>query len=151
MKPSAYSRRPKQLNANMNVVPYIDVMLVLLVIFMVATPMMKTGVDVDLPQEQTQSLDTSTQMPVIVSLSKNGELFINYDTKNLAVTNDQLIGTLQQIQNSEQTKGNGIQVMVNADQTNQYGDIMELMANIQQAGVQKVGLLTGNTPQPNKP
>lgn len=150
MKPSAYSRRPKQLNANMNVVPYIDVMLVLLVIFMVATPMMKTGVDVDLPQEQTQSLDTSTQMPVIVSLSKNGELFINYDTKNLAVTNDQLIGTLQQIQNSEQTKGNGIQVMVNADQTNQYGDIMELMANIQQAGVQKVGLLTGN-PTPNKP
>lgn len=150
MKPSAYSRRPKQLNANMNVVPYIDVMLVLLVIFMVATPMMKTGVDVDLPQEQTQSLDTSTQMPVIVSLSKNGELFINYDTKNLAVTNDQLIGTLQQIQNSEQTKGNGIQVMVNADQTNQYGDIMALMANIQQAGVQKVGLLTGN-PTPNTP
>lgn len=150
MKPSAYSRRPKQLNTNMNVVPYIDVMLVLLVIFMVATPMMKTGVDVDLPQEQTQSLDTSTQMPVIVSLSKNGELFINYDTKNLAVTNDQLIGTLQQIQNSEQNKGNGIQVMVNADQTNQYGDIMELMANIQQAGVQKVGLLTGN-PTPNTP
>lgn len=150
MKPSAYSRRPKQLNANMNVVPYIDVMLVLLVIFMVATPMMKTGVDVDLPQEQTQSLDTSTQMPVIVSLSKNGELFINYDTKNLSVTNDQLIGTLQQIQNSEQTKGNGIQVMVNADQTNQYGDIMALMANIQQAGVQKVGLLTGN-PTPNTP
>ncbi len=144
MKQNAYSRRPKQLNANMNVVPYIDVMLVLLVIFMVTTPMMKTGVDVDLPQEQTQNLDTGTQMPVIVSMSKSGELFINYDMKNLTVTNDQLISTLQQIQNEEKTKGSNIQVMVNADQTNQYGDIMGLMANIQQAGIQKVGLLTGN-------
>ncbi len=144
MKQNAYSRRPKQLNANMNVVPYIDVMLVLLVIFMVTTPMMKTGVDVDLPQEQTQNLDTGTQMPVIVSMSKSGELFINYDMKNLIVTNDQLISTLQQIQNEEKTKGSSIQVMVNADQTNQYGDIMGLMANIQQAGIQKVGLLTGN-------
>ena len=60
------------LNAEMNVVPYIDVMLVLLVIFMVTAPMLITGVDVDLPKEQTNTISQS-QLPVIVSLTSNGE------------------------------------------------------------------------------
>lgn len=152
MKNTAYSRKQKPLNATMNVVPYIDVMLVLLVIFMVATPMMTTGVDVDLPEEQTQSIDTGVQMPVIVSLSDDGQLFISYqDHDNTPVDKDGLIETLQQLQNSTQANGtnansntNGIQVMVNADQSNEYGKIMSLMASIQQSGVQKVGLLTGS-------
>lgn len=144
MRQSPYNRVKKPLNANMNVVPYIDVMLVLLVIFMVATPMMKTGVDVDLPSEQTQSLETGLQLPVIVTLSDTGKIFMSYDqNKDIAVNNDELINTLLKLQNNS-LDNNGLQVMINADQKNDYGSIMALMANIQQAGIKKVGLLTGS-------
>ena len=76
MKANPYSRsRPQKLNASMNVVPYIDVMLVLLVIFMVTAPMLTTGVDIDLPKAQTKSLQQGTQLPVIVSLKSDGQLY----------------------------------------------------------------------------
>ena len=78
MKQSPYRREKKALNAEMNVVPYIDVMLVLLVIFMVTAPMLITGVDVDLPKEQTNTMSQS-QLPVIVSLTGSGEIFISYE------------------------------------------------------------------------
>ena len=78
MKPSPYSRKKTALNAEMNVVPYIDVMLVLLVIFMVTAPMLTTGIDVDLPKEQTTSMSQS-QLPVIISLTSSGEIFISYE------------------------------------------------------------------------
>lgn len=144
MRQNPYNRVKKPLNANMNVVPYIDVMLVLLVIFMVATPMMKTGVDVDLPSEQTQSLETGLQLLVIVTLSDTGKIFMSYDQNtDIAVNNDELINTLLKLQNNS-LDNNGLQVMINADQKNDYGSIMALMANIQQAGITKIGLLTGS-------
>lgn len=79
MKPNPYGREKKALNAEMNVVPYIDVMLVLLVIFMVTAPMLITGVDVDLPKEQTNTMSQS-QLPVIVSLTDKGDIFISYES-----------------------------------------------------------------------
>lgn len=144
MKPSPYSRKKPALNAEMNVVPYIDVMLVLLVIFMVTTPMLTTGVDVDLPKEQTNSLSQS-QLPIIVSLTDNGEIFISYENNvDLPVSEPELIDTLSTLQSQNADAGTSpLQVMINADQNNQYGTIVELMANLQQAGIQKVGLLTG--------
>ena len=144
MKPSPYSRKKPALNAEMNVVPYIDVMLVLLVIFMVTTPMLTTGVDVDLPKEQTNSLSQS-QLPIIVSLTDSGEIFISYENNvDLPVSEPELIDTLSTLQSQNADAGTSpLQVMINADQNNQYGSIVELMANLQQAGIQKVGLLTG--------
>lgn len=144
MKPSPYSRKKPALNAEMNVVPYIDVMLVLLVIFMVTTPMLTTGVDVDLPKEQTNSLSQS-QLPIIVSLTDSGEIFISYENNvDLPVSEPELIDTLSTLQSQNAEAGTApLQVMINADQNNQYGSIVELMANLQQAGIQKVGLLTG--------
>ena len=144
MKPSPYSRKKPALNAEMNVVPYIDVMLVLLVIFMVTTPMLTTGVDVDLPKEQTNSLSQS-QLPIIVSLTDSGEIFISYENNvDLPVSEPELIDTLSTLQSQNADAGTSpLQVMINADQNNQYGAIVELMANLQQAGIQKVGLLTG--------
>ncbi len=144
MKPSPYSRKKPALNAEMNVVPYIDVMLVLLVIFMVTTPMLTTGVDVDLPKEQTNSLSQS-QLPIIVSLTDSGEIFISYENNvDLPVSEPELIDTLSTLQSQNADAGTSpLQVMINADQNNQYGTIVELMANLQQAGIQKVGLLTG--------
>lgn len=142
MRPSPFARRNKALNADMNVVPYIDVMLVLLVIFMVTTPMLTTGVNVDLPKAETKNVGNGTQMPVIVSLMANGEIFMSYENDiDLPVSEDELIDTLVRLQNQE--GGQALKVMINADQNNQYGMIMQLMANLQQAGVEKVGLLTG--------
>ncbi|MEN6670584.1 protein TolR [Psychrobacter sp. B38] len=144
MKQSPYRREKKALNAEMNVVPYIDVMLVLLVIFMVTAPMLITGVDVDLPKEQTNTMSQS-QLPVIVSLTDSGEIFVSYENNvDLPVTEPELIDTLSTLQNQSSDAGaQPLQVMINADQNNQYGAIMTLMASLQQAGIQKVGLLTG--------
>ena len=128
----------------MNVVPYIDVMLVLLVIFMVTAPMLITGVDVDLPKEQTNTISQS-QLPVIVSLTDSGEIFISYENNiDLPISEPELIDTLTNLQNQNTDAGaQPLQVMINADKNNQYGAIMTLMATLQQAGIQKVGLLTG--------
>lgn len=144
MKQSPYRREKKALNAEMNVVPYIDVMLVLLVIFMVTAPMLITGVDVDLPKEQTNTMSQS-QLPVIVSLTDNGEIFISYENNtDLPISEPELINTLSNLQNQSSNAGTQpVQVMINADQNNQYGAIVTLMATLQQAGIQKVGLLTG--------
>ncbi len=144
MKPSPYSRKKNSLNSDMNVVPYIDVMLVLLVIFMVTAPMLTTGIDVDLPKEQTTSL-SQNQLPVIISLTSSGEIFISYENNmDMPVSEPELIDTLSNLQTQSNAEtGQPIQIMINADQNNQYGAIVTLMANLQQAGIQKVGLLTG--------
>ena len=144
MKPNPYGREKKTLNAEMNVVPYIDVMLVLLVIFMVTAPMLITGVDVDLPKEQTNTMSQS-QLPVIVSLTDKGDIFISYESNiDVPVSEPELINTLSNLQSqSDNSNAEPVQVMINADQNNQYGAIMTLMATLQQAGIEKVGLLTG--------
>ena len=144
MKPNPYGREKKALNAEMNVVPYIDVMLVLLVIFMVTGPMLITGVDVDLPKEQTNTMSQS-QLPVIVSLTDKGDIFISYESNvDVPVSEPELINTLSNLQSqSDNSNAEPVQVMINADQNNQYGAIMTLMATLQQAGIEKVGLLTG--------
>ncbi|MDE0490361.1 protein TolR [Psychrobacter sp. A3] len=144
MRQSPYRREKKPLNAEMNVVPYIDVMLVLLVIFMVTAPLLITGVDVDLPKEQTNTMSQS-QLPIIVSLTASGELFISYENNiDMPISEPELINTLSNLQTQNSNTGKPpVQVMINADQNNQYGAIMTLMASLQQAGVEKVGLLTG--------
>ena len=147
MKANPYSRnRSQKLNAGMNVVPYIDVMLVLLVIFMVTAPMLTTGVDIDLPKAQTKSLQQGTQLPVIVSLKSDGQLYLStQDKTDEPMSEAALIATLNNLQSQPQYQFDGkpnVNVMINADQSNQYGDIIQLMANLQQAGIQKVGLLT---------
>lgn len=157
MRPNPFARRNKSLNANMNVVPYIDVMLVLLVIFMVTAPMLTTGVEVDLPKERTNSLSQAEQLPIIISMTDTGELFMTYELRgasnsermaqaDLPVDTDTLMEQLTNLQQfSDEHGGQPLQVMVNADQHNLYGDIMSVMATIQQVGITNVGLLT-NTP-----
>ncbi len=147
MKTSPFSRPThRKVNASMNVVPYIDVMLVLLVIFMVTAPMLTTGVDIDLPKASTKALSQGTQLPVIVSLKRSGEIFMSYQDKtDVPMTQSELIAKLQELQSLPEYQLNGVpnvNVMINADQGNAYGDIMQLMANLQQAGIQKVGLMT---------
>lgn len=151
MKANPYQRQRKPLNSDMNVVPYIDVMLVLLVIFMVTAPMLTTGVEVDLPKQQTNALPTDTELPVIVTLTEIGELFLDYEGNQteIPVTELELIDTLSGLQAKRKTEtGQNLQVMLNADKNNQYGSIVVLMGKLQQAGIQKVGLLTDSPKKP---
>lgn len=149
MKANPFARpRSHKVNASMNVVPYIDVMLVLLVIFMVTAPMLTTGVDVDLPKVQAKKLATGTQLPVIVSLKANGEIYMSYQsTTDQKVSESELISILHKLQDNPEYQVDGkpnVNVMINADKANNYGTVMQLMANLQQAGIQKVGLLTAS-------
>ncbi len=145
MKSSPYTRQRKALKSDMNVVPYIDVMLVLLVIFMVTAPMLTTGVEVDLPKHKASTMSSNARLPVIVTLTKKDELYLDYEgnEKKVQLQEAELIATLAGLQKEQKSKtGNDLQVMLNADKGNQYGKIVALMAQLQQAGVVKVGLLT---------
>lgn len=148
MKANPFSRPTKKVNAGMNVVPYIDVMLVLLVIFMVTAPMLTTGVDIDLPKAKTKAIEQGRQMPIIVSLDAKGDLYLSYqDQTDEPMSESKLIKTLTRLQALPEYQADGksnMNVMVNADARNNYGDVMKLMAKLQQAGIQKVGLLTAS-------
>lgn len=154
MKKAPYARHKKSLNADMNVVPYIDVMLVLLVIFMVTAPMLTTGVEIDLPKEKTTNIQKdNTQLPVIVSMQADGSLFISEgSTADEPITKDALLAKLGELaQESKDDNGNStLQVMINADASNEYRNVMSLMAGLQQVGVSKVGLLTDSPQKKSK-
>lgn len=144
-----YTRNKSALKSDMNVVPYIDVMLVLLVIFMVTAPMLTTGVEVNLPSEKTSNIAKNELTPVIVSLQKNGQLFISYEHAiDKRVSEQELADILSELSHQHSNEnGNQVQVMINADKDNQYSKIMHLMAIIQKTGIVKVGLLSeGQTP-----
>lgn len=136
---SPFARIKKPLKSDMNVVPYIDVMLVLLIIFMVAAPMLTTGVEVNLPQAKADNINMTKDLPVIVSLKENGDLFYtNEKGGDEQVDEEALIAALTALQ----TKNNNLTVLINADQNNQYGSVMVLMSLLKQSSISKVGLLT---------
>lgn len=137
-RPSAFTRTKKPLNAEMNVVPYIDVMLVLLVIFMVTAPMLATGVDVSLPKEDTKTV-SQNELPVIVSLKADGSVFVSH--KN-AIDEPMDDAQLDALLRNLYSENENLQVMVNADADNPYHQIMHIMALIQNAGVSQVSLLS---------
>ncbi|MDO4897521.1 MAG: protein TolR [Moraxella sp.] len=144
-----YARHKKPLNSDMNVVPYIDVMLVLLIIFMAVSPMLTTGVDVNLPSEKTANIAQSELTPVIVSLKKDGSLFISSEQAiDKAVSETELSVTLKElVKSAKSTQKGELQVFINADKDNSYDNVMHLMALVQGAGVTKVGLLSGQPKQ----
>lgn len=144
-----YTRPKKALNSDMNVVPYIDVMLVLLVIFMVTAPMLTTGVEVNLPSEKTTNISKNELTPVIVSMTKDGSLFISSEQGiDQAVSQSELGDTLSKLAQEHMGEhGSNLQVMINADKDNPYSSVMHLMALVQGAGVTKVGLLSGQPPK----
>jgi biopolymer transport protein TolR len=124
--------------ADINVVPYIDVSLVLLIIFMVTTPLLQTGVDVSLPQAEAKMIDPN-EPPVVVTIKAGGELFIDIgDHKDQAISPDSLRDTvLTAIQNQPNRP-----VLIRGDQSVEYGKVIRVMAALKKAGVPSVGLMT---------
>ncbi|GAB3045562.1 protein TolR [Acinetobacter apis] len=137
-----FNRIKKPLNSNMNVVPYIDVMLVLLVIFMVTAPMISSSLKVDLPKANSQPFE-SKQSPAIVSLDADGQYFLNYKQfKDQAMNLDQLKDELSKAQQHAESENQNLTVLINGAQSRPYGEVVTLMGSLQDAGLTQVGLLT---------
>ncbi len=129
----------KKIIAEINVVPYIDVSLVLLLVFMMTAPLIEQGVEVDLPNAQANSVDTTQGLPLIVSIDSNGLFYLsNADDPSIPVDQQTMIAkvTAARMINPKQS------IMMKADQAVPYGKVVIAMASLQQAGVEKVGLMT---------
>ena len=138
-----FNRIKKPLKSDMNVVPYIDVMLVLLVIFMVTAPMITSGIQVDLPEANATQLENKSP-PAIVTLDQNGQYLLKYqDYKNdQAMSLSELENALQTAQTEQQAQSAELTVVINGEKSRPYGEVISLMNHLQNAGLTKVALLT---------
>ena len=129
--------------SEINVVPYIDVMLVLLVIFMITAPMLTQGVSVELPKAISESLKTSHREPIIVSVDKAGQYFLNIsNTPSTPIASHALmVRVAAEIAMAHETKI-PLHVLVKGDQGVAYGKVVQAMGLLKQAGAEQVGLLT---------
>jgi len=136
-------KRPK---AEINVVPYIDVMLVLLVIFMVTAPLLSQGVKVNLPKASAQAIPQNKE-PIIVSVDVQGNYYLNIAANpNQPIDANDLVQQVSAKLQQSQQQGAEQQVLVKGDQNVDYGKVMQAMVLLQQAGAPGVGLVTQ---QPN--
>ena len=125
--------------AEINVVPYIDVMLVLLIIFMITAPLLSQGVNVELPQVPSQAMPATDKEPVVVSVDDGGNFYINYgDNQDKPVSADVLANRINALLKYQPN----IPVFVKGDNNVPYGRVVQLMALLQSAGVDGVGLVT---------
>ena len=129
-------RRPV---AEINVVPYIDVMLVLLIIFMITAPIVQQGVEIELPQLSANSLPPDQQEPVILSVSKDGRYYLNIgDNRKKPLESDDVVRRISLVlKQKPQTP-----ILVRGDKDASYGAVTTAMVLLQSAGVEKVGLMT---------
>jgi len=125
--------------AEINVVPYIDVMLVLLVIFMVTAPMMHQGAVVDLPQAQADALPQEKQTPVIAEVDDQGRYYLNIgETPDEPISTKDLVVTIKAVMRERDDPN----VLVRGHSDVAYREVVRLMAQLKNAGVPKVGLMT---------
>ncbi|MDW5314868.1 protein TolR [Rhizobium sp. PL01] len=130
-------RGGKGVMSEINVTPFVDVMLVLLIIFMVAAPMMTVGVPIDLPETQAKALNAETQ-PITISVKTDGQVFL----QETPIPVEEVAAKLEAIA----TTGYSERIFVRGDATAPYGVIADVMARIQEAGFKNIGLVT----QPQK-
>ena len=138
-------KKPKRkLVAEINVVPYIDVTLVLLVVFMITAPLLMQGVKVELPDANSAPMDTKDQEPFIVSIKADGSYWIDVKGNNsaqpLAAIKDRVGKILRQKPNTP--------VLVWGDSAVDYGSVVNLMSELQLAGAPSVGCLLYTSPSP---
>ena len=125
--------------SEINVVPYIDVMLVLLIIFMITAPIVQQGVEVELPKLSANSLPPEQQEPVILTVSKAGDYYLNIgDDLKKPVSDDVVMQRIALVlKQKPQTP-----ILVRGDKNADYGSVTTAMVLLQSAGVEKVGLMT---------
>ena len=127
-------RRPTRVPmSEINVTPLVDVMLVLLIVFMVAAPLLTVGVPVDLPETQAKSLDTE-QKPVTITVANDGQIYVQDKLVDL----DTLVNEVSVLA----PEGNDARVYVRGDANANYGSVMKVMGLLSGAGYSKIGLIT---------
>ena len=137
-------RKRRKLKAEINVVPYIDVMLVLLIIFMVTAPLLNLGVDIQLPQSKARSIQNDKE-PAVVSVDRDGHLYLTLGpTKREPIEPQALVAKVGAFvrENPQLT------FLVAGDERVDYGRIYQAMVLLQQAGVAKVGLMSQPVQEP---
>ena len=131
--------RRRRAMSDINVVPYIDVMLVLLIIFMVTAPLLKQGVEVDLPQAPARSLDVEAPEPVVISVDREGRYFLNVASNpDAPMGSDSLVEAVRQARAQDAKRP----VMVRGDKNGLYQNVISLLVLLQQADIESVGLVT---------
>jgi len=128
-----YSRRSVPMS-EINVTPFVDVMLVLLIIFMVAAPMLTVGVDVELPKSAANALETENEEPLTITITKEGEIVLQTST----IPREQLITRLQGIAAERASN----RIFLRADGAVQYEFVMQIMGALNAGGFQDIGLVT---------
>ena len=130
--------------SEINVTPFVDVMLVLLVIFMVTTPILYQGVDVNLPKTESRPMPSlDRERKVVVTLNSSGEIFIEKERYTL----DQLRIEIRKLMAERGKNLTDEDVFLRADTSVPYGTVVEVMSEIRNAGVQKIGLITEPVPK----
>ena len=127
----------KKLHAEINVVPYIDVMLVLLIIFMVLSPLLIQGIEVNLPQTDTTKMSVQNE-PLVISIDSNGNYYLNLGEETLPIPLDELKRKAEVIYqaNSE------IDVVFQSDESVSFNSVAKAMAAVQSVGISKIGIVT---------
>jgi len=121
--------------SQINVTPFVDVMLVLLIIFMVTAPMMEQGFDVNLPEVESAPGIASQEEPLVVTIDRGGRISIGQSRIKGA---EKLIPLLLQVMKERKDKS----VLLEADRDVPYGEVMQVMASIRKAGISRVGMVT---------
>ncbi|WP_243050956.1 protein TolR [Dyella sp. RRB7] len=137
MRSSMRHKRFK-LKSEINVVPYIDVMLVLLIIFMVTAPMINKNVDINLPQANAKSMQDKKD-PVIVAVDQNGQLYLTLGTEKRQPID---VDTMKAKVGAFVKANPEVSVLVAGDRDGKYDGVYQVLADLQQAGVSKVGLMS---------
>jgi biopolymer transport protein TolR len=146
MQVTGRTRKRRKLKAEINVVPYIDVMLVLLIIFMVTAPLLNLGVDIQLPQSTAKAVQADSQ-PIVISVDKDGNYYLTLGTAPREIIDaDTLVKKVSAFlrQNPQ------VPVLIGGDDRVDYGKIYQVMVLMQQSGVPKVGLMSQPVVQETK-
>jgi len=134
----ASNRNKRKPMSEINVVPYIDVMLVLLIIFMVTAPMLMQGVKVDLPDAAADPVENQDSEPVIVSVDAGGQLFLNLGQEKQVLS----LPTIKERVAAVMRRKKDTPVLIWGDQAVPYGEVVTVMVALQEAGAPSVGLVT---------
>jgi biopolymer transport protein TolR len=129
--------------SEINVTPFVDVMLVLLIIFMVAAPLLTAGVPLDLPQAKGRAIEAQQKEPVVVSVTKDGKIFIGQEDK-ADLKLDELVVRLKAMLDARGAKDEAI--FLRGDMLAQHGIVTQVLARIKEAGFQKVSIVIESQP-----
>ena len=141
---TAFARRlrKRKLKSDINVVPYIDVMLVLLVIFMITAPLLTVGVPIDLPKTKAEAIQDPDE-PLVVSINKEGKIFL----QEAELTADELGPRVAAISNNNPE----VKIFIRGDQAVNYGKIAEVLGQLVSAGFRHLALISDSAAQANAP